>query len=202
MSLKEAKKIFKEFREKNKQISTPEEHTKLYLIEPLFKLFGYKVISRETQLTKRRVDYVIENKKVNKRFFVEAKPHNKPLNETNVKKQCMGIFKEFENNKKLRRKYETAIGTNGKEWFFIYNYKKESEKLDIIQDFNKIKNLMLGKILLDKKRKEITDKFYKRYLNVLHKSEDSLLKNITLNPELPPPIILRFYHFAKSLLTD
>ncbi|RLI82993.1 hypothetical protein DRP07_04235 [Archaeoglobales archaeon] len=172
-----------------KEPQDPEEFTKKFLVEEIFRLFDVRIIAPEKHFEipggRREVDYAVESH--GQKILIEVKPLNENLykkDKSGAVNQVKGIFTLAE----ARENYDFGIATNGFRWIFINKDKQILDDLDILRDFNKIKAYFEGRQKLYRKKEEdISKKFYEEYRELLYggkkiPKEKSLVNSI-LNVE-------------------
>lgn len=181
--------------------SDPEAVTKSILIDPIIEMLKLgKLPERHFKSIEklRRVDYRLKNEE-NILFLVEAKPLNADLFEkspSGAVNQIKGLFTLAE----VKENYQFGIATDGVLWVFIDKNAKIVYKLSIKEDFEHIKELLIGKeeVSSEVVEEEISKKFYDWYNALLHggkykdhnnkiktiSSKDCLVENILFVPKL------------------
>jgi len=181
--------------------SDPEAVTKTLLIEPIIEklnLGKLPEIHFKSIEKLRRVDYRLKNEE-NILFLVEAKPLNSDLFEkspSGAVNQIKGLFTLAE----VKENYQFGIATDGILWIFIDKNAKIIYKLSIKENFEHIKELLIGKeeVSSEMVEEEISKKFYDWYNALLHggkykdhnnkvkmiSTKDCLVENILFVPKL------------------
>jgi len=154
-----------------KEEMDPEAFTKKFIIEKIFDLLKLKVLpERHFRTVKgiRKVDYRAKN--LNDRMFlVEAKPINADLHEKGDEgavNQIKGLFRLAE----VKENYNFGLATDGLTWIFIDRNGEITAELDLLENYDKIKDFLLGeeRVISQKTEEEITKRFYDWYNALLH----------------------------------
>jgi hypothetical protein len=190
LTLEGKKRVFQDRRELTtddvKERQDPEEFTRSFLIDRiLFDILKVELIGRnrkfQTPEGERKVDYAVRSGDL--KILIEAKPINSDLeikSRDGAVNQISGVFRLVE----VEEEFDYGVATDGILWIFINKERKIIAKLDIRQNFGRIKNYMLGEERLAKKKlEEISRKFYEEYNDLLHgvdriSKADSLVNSI------------------------
>lgn len=169
-----------------KERAEPEAFTREFLIDKIFSALELEKLS-EKQFdipgSHRSVDYLIKSSRGN--FLVEAKPLNADLEKGKDSgvNQIKGLFKLVE----VKENYNFGVATNGLRWVFIDKNKEIVSDLKLEDDFEQIKEFLIGKekVVSPKTEEEISKKFYDWYNALLHggryKDHENNQKTIVLS---------------------
>lgn len=169
-----------------KERAEPEAFTREFLIDKIFSALELEKLPEkyfEDARGHRSVDYLIKSPRG--MFLVEAKPLNADLEKGKDSgvNQIKGLFKLVE----VKENYNFGVATNGLRWIFIDKNKKIVSDLKLEDDFEQIKEFLIGKekVVSPKTEEEISKKFYGWYNALLHggKYKDHENKQKTLSEE-------------------
>jgi len=152
-----------------KERAEPEAFTREFLLDKIFSVLKLEKLS-EKQFdipgSHRSVDYLIKSPKG--KFLVEAKPLNADLEKgkNGGVNQIKGLFRLVE----VKENYNFGVATNGLRWVFIDKNKEIVSDLKLENDFEQIKEFLIGKekVVSPKTEEEISKKFYGWYNALLH----------------------------------
>ena len=142
----------------------PEAYTTERLVSPIIDLMGVQRLPqkhfRGIKEDLRKVDYVYTNQE-NKAFLAEIKPVNSDLFSKSINSavnQIKGLFRLAE----VKEQYEFGIATDGLKWVFIDKYANIAFQLDIRENFDQIRNILVGEeeVEAEKYELEISQKFW------------------------------------------
>ena len=166
-----------------KERAEPEAFTREFLIDKIFSALELEKLPEkyfEDARGHRSVDYLIKSPRG--MFLVEAKPLNADLEKGKDSgvNQIKGLFKLVE----VKENYNFGVATNGLRWIFIDKNKEIVSDLKLEDDFEQIKEFLIGKekVVSPKTEEEISKKFYGWYNALLHggryKDHENKLKTI------------------------
>jgi hypothetical protein len=162
----EGKELHPEFM---KEPAEAEAFTREFVIDKIFSVLKLEKLSEKKFVTtdsRRSVDYAIKGPRG--MFLVEAKPLNADLErgKDSCVNQIKGLFRLVE----VKENYGFGVATNGLRWVFIDKNKEIVSDLRLEDDFEQIKEFLIGKekVVSPKTEEEISKKFYEWYNALLH----------------------------------